>query len=692
MFEGSTTTTTLHMRGTVQYQVRYTQQQTTKRRNDVRRHRRVMAMAMAMAMAKANTRRQQTPPPVQEVVEEEQATTPSKTSRAVLLLVVFLLSSNHHNHQNNSHNFSSSFSFPGVEAAFSSSSSSSSSPLSSSSSSSLFRTPTSANAANGAANADAIDVATPVAPVTTKNVLVVGGSGRVGGSTVSWLETFNERNSQRSSQRSSRSKTTIANNNDLNDNLLPNLQIFVGGRKAASFERALQEQKLFSNSIQFVQLDIELDSEQELTKKLTTNCGCKIDLVVHTGGPFQGRRNPKLLKVCLDNSIPYVDVCDEYELALRAKTDLHDVAISKNVPAVVCGGIWPGISSCMAMETFEQLLLLQQQQQQQEKEEEEENNDVNVDIDVDVDVEYSFFTAGTGNAGPTIVSATFLLLATPVMTFMNSRPKYVEPWTQVRDINFGNHKVGTKPVWLLDNPDVPTTASALLSFIKSSSSSALTSTSSSTGTTTTTNISYNGNKSTTNNDNNNNRNINIRNVNVSSRFGTDPLIWNYLFGMIKTLVPTSLLQNQNLMQQVALFSEPIIRLVDKFVGSTNAMRVDVTLLSTTSTSTTTTSTTTNTTTTKKTSLIVHPDLESCVGLATAAFALEVLKSSSSSRRQQQQQQLNSTGTDTYDDDGDDGDDVSTIIPPGVWYPSELPTSVRRRLLDIVKEDAITYEV
>ena len=56
-----------------------------------------------------------------------------------------------------------------------------------------------------------------------------------------------------------------------------------------------------------------------------------------------------------------------------------------------------------------------------------------------------------------------------------------------------------KPVWLLDNPDVPTCHAAL----------------------------------------------GVRSL--SSRFGTAPLFWNYLFGAMKA-VPKSLLQNQDAMQ------------------------------------------------------------------------------------------------------------------------------------------------
>ena len=57
-------------------------------------------------------------------------------------------------------------------------------------------------------------------------------------------------------------------------------------------------------------------------------------------------------------------------------------------------------------------------------------------------------------------SSLFLLLATPVIAYRNSKKIELEPWTEKRMINFGK-SIQDKPVWLLDNPDVPTTALSL---------------------------------------------------------------------------------------------------------------------------------------------------------------------------------------------------------------------------------------
>ena len=258
-------------------------------------------------------------------------------------------------------------------------------------------------------------------------------------------------------------------------------------------------------------IDGEPSQLEQALQQWKTSCASDDCLVVHTAGPFQGRRTPTLLSSCLDLSIPYVDVCDEWELAEVSKLDLDQRAKELGIPAIVSCGIWPGVSALMAAEGVSQL---------------KGSSTEEVDIE---SIDYSFFTAGTGNAGPTIVSATFLLLATEVITYFNGKRKDIEPWTEKRDVDFGGN-IGNRPVWLLDNPDVPTTA---LYVTKG------------------------------------------KTPNCSSRFGTAPIFWNYLFGAMKAL-PRSLLYNRDAMQNFSLFSEPIIRLVDLLVGATNAMRVDVT--------------------------------------------------------------------------------------------------------------------
>ena len=264
-----------------------------------------------------------------------------------------------------------------------------------------------------------------------------------GGSTVRWLKTLSDRRQDA-------------------------VDIAVGGRSRESYKAAVRN-GIVPETTPHIQFDLE-DPEDVSTALQDWRASCNDDecLLVHTAGPFQGRTDPTLLRACIDMQIPYVDVCDEWDLAEKSKADLHQRAVDNSVPAIVSSGIWPGVSALMAAEGVDQLKSQSSDESKMKTE----------------SIDFSFFTAGTGNAGPTIVSATFLLLATPVITFINGKQVDVEPWTEKKSIDFGPG-VGTKPVWLLDNPDVPTTA------------------------------------------------LSLGKPNCQSRFGTDPLPWNYLFGGMK---------------------------------------------------------------------------------------------------------------------------------------------------------------
>jgi len=291
------------------------------------------------------------------------------------------------------------------------------------------------------------------------------------------------------------------------------------------------------------------------------------DLVVHTAGPFQGVRSASLLEGAIAAGVPYVDVCDDTDLCRIAK-ELEPQCQAAGVTALVSTGIWPGVSALMVAEAARRL-------GQAER------------------VEMSFYTAGTGGAGPTIVSATFLLLAEPPLVYEAGKEVRAEPWGERRLADFGPG-VGEQFVHLLDEPECYTCQRALGI------------------------------------------------PNIRSSFGTAPDIWNWLFAAVK-LLPADILRNRGLMQAVANFSMPIIGAVDALVGAKNAMRVDafdaegrqVTLR------------------------LTHSDLEDCVGLGTAAFAMEALQAR---------------------------------VAPGVWFPVELEASRRTAILDRVSREAIFSEL
>ena len=394
---------------------------------------------------------------------------------------------------------------------------------------------------------------------STFDVLVVGGSGRVGASTVHWLNKLSRRCSEGTPFR-----------------------LAIGGRSRANFESVRNRLQLPELVFRPVDLDAGAESLVSAVR------GAR--LVVHTAGPFQGRSQPDLLRACIAAGVAYCDVCDEFALSRHAR-ELSGAAAAAGIPAVVSCGIWPGVSALLAAEAVQQLGGPQ----------------------VCDRVDLSFFTAGSGGAGPTIVSATFLLLATRVLTFVDGRLACKEPWTERRVIDFGDG-VGRQACFLLDNPDVPTTVESL-------------------GV-----------------------------ANCASRFGTAPAAWNNLFAAIK-LLPDDLLLNRDAMQRLARFSMPIIRAVDQWVGATNAMRIDACRKGGEG----------NGTPDRITLRCVHDDLEDCVGQATAAFAMEMLRGRSG----------HSTAEQTT---------AEQTIPAGVWYPAELQATARNNILNVAREQALVWEV
>ena len=61
--------------------------------------------------------------------------------------------------------------------------------------------------------------------------------------------------------------------------------------------------------------------------------------------------------------------------------------------------------------------------------------------------------------------------------------------------------------------------------------------------------------------------------NVQTNFGTAPPLWNSLFALMANLMPQRVLQNRDWMEKLAVFSMPMIRPIDTFVGSTNSIKV-----------------------------------------------------------------------------------------------------------------------
>lgn len=342
-----------------------------------------------------------------------------------------------------------------------------------------------------------------------KTILVIGGNGRVGGSTIRALHKYGEM-----------------------DTDFP-LKILSGGRSRGNFESSRSRWESLTgetySDVDFVQVDIA--DPAGLRRALAG-----IDLVVHTAGPFQQKRKPEVLEAAIEAGVPYVDVCDDRDLAKEAKK-LSQSAEKAGVTAIISAGIWPGVSSLLAVDCQKAL----------------------ADIGEDTEkIDFQFFTAGTGNAGPTILSATFLIMAEKVLTYINGKEAFFPAVSEFKTVNFGK-ETGNKTVFRLNLIEAYTCH-------------------------------------------------NILGVpSVATWFGTAPDMWNYLLKGL-SFVPREILSDRDLMQKFALFSEPLVRIIDTLVGATNVVKVEATGSKGTVT----------------TALHGHANLEECVGIAISGFATELL--------------------------------------------------------------------
>lgn len=119
-----------------------------------------------------------------------------------------------------------------------------------------------------------------------------------------------------------------------------------------------------------------------------------VDLVVHAAGPFQGDAACSPLEAAIRHGVPYMDVCDDATYAQRAKR-LEPAARAAGVPALSTAGIFPGLSNVMAADMVTR----------------------HAGGRAPARVLYSYYTAGTGGAGPTILETTFLLAGQDVVVY-----------------------------------------------------------------------------------------------------------------------------------------------------------------------------------------------------------------------------------------------------------------------------------
>lgn len=224
-----------------------------------------------------------------------------------------------------------------------------------------------------------------------RKILIIGGSGRVGGSALRKLNSMIFKDDEVWKKISSDDiiygvDNVLESGNDRAR--CRDIRLTVMGRDVKNWNDYVALKSLDISYINFIAMDINDDEGHHLDAIIQEH-----DLIINTAGPFQGLRIPVVMEKCLLYSKKYIDVCDDIKLSRICRSQYYqDMAIRYNSTAIISTGIWPGCSSLLADDIIHHSIPGGMKQ---------------VDR-----VRFSFFTAGSGGAGPTILSATFLILGT----------------------------------------------------------------------------------------------------------------------------------------------------------------------------------------------------------------------------------------------------------------------------------------
>ncbi len=226
----------------------------------------------------------------------------------------------------------------------------------------------------------------------TKQVLILGGSGRIGSRVAADLLTHTS------------AQVTIAGRN-------PEI--------GARINRALVKEggATIAKRCQFLSLNLE---NQVCLQKAIADA----NLVIHCAGPFH-KRNASVLKLCIELGVNYVDVSDHPSftckaIALRAKAE------AAGITAIVNTGIFPGISNSMVRRDIEQL---------------DQANAVHL----------SYVVGGSGGAGVTVMRSTFLGLQRSFEAWVNGERQTIQPYSDREVLSFPHY--GRVGVYWFDMPE-----------------------------------------------------------------------------------------------------------------------------------------------------------------------------------------------------------------------------------------------
>jgi saccharopine dehydrogenase-like NADP-dependent oxidoreductase len=197
------------------------------------------------------------------------------------------------------------------------------------------------------------------------------------------------------------------------------LEITVTGRQSDS------EQIEILPGIFAQYLALELDNTEALTEAIAN-----MNLVIHCAGPFD-YRDGKVLKICIEKKVNYLDVSDRRSFYKQA-IEYREKALQAGITAILNTGIFPGISNSMVRQGVEQLDKVDK-------------------------IHLSYVVAGSGGAGITVMRTTFLGLRKAFAAWINGKWQEILPYSDREIIEFPK-PYGKTGVYWFDMPETYTFA------------------------------------------------------------------------------------------------------------------------------------------------------------------------------------------------------------------------------------------
>lgn len=229
-------------------------------------------------------------------------------------------------------------------------------------------------------------------------VVVIGGTGRVGGRVAVHLRRAH-----------------------------PTCNIVICGRNQGNGDKIITQLKSISGSGQVSFQYVDLDKPETIRNLLQDK-----DTVVNAAGPYQLAK-PVLLEQCvLHGNIDYIDICDDIYHAKYAVDTLHNKAVQNSVRAICCCGPFPGLDNVIAAKLQDDCIAAGS------------NSDT---------CQLRFFVAGTGGAGSTVVTTTYMLSMVPMTSYVNDKERKLMAMTKREYVDFGG-EVGIRPVYHFELPEV----------------------------------------------------------------------------------------------------------------------------------------------------------------------------------------------------------------------------------------------